>query len=74
MVRGAWYPYTFPFNFSGHPAVSLPCGLSSEQLPIGLQIVGPWNADRRLLALAEAIERDRPFLLGRAAPPPAVRA
>src|ERR1044071_5883674 len=51
-VRGAWYPYTFPFNLSGHPAVSLPCGWSSDGLPIGLQIVGPWSADRRVLALA----------------------
>lgn len=58
-IRGAWYPYTFPFNLSGHPAVSLPCGWSSDHLPIGLQIVGPWDADRRLLALAEVVEREQ---------------
>jgi Asp-tRNA(Asn)/Glu-tRNA(Gln) amidotransferase A subunit family amidase len=29
-------------------------------LPIGLQIVGPWYADRRVLALAEHLERERP--------------
>ena len=51
-IRGAWYPYLWPFNLSGHPAVSLPCGWSSDGLPIGLQIVGPWYADRRVLALA----------------------
>jgi len=59
-IRGAWYPYTFPFNLSGHPAVSLPCGWSSDGLPIGLQIVGPWHADRRVLALAAHLERGRP--------------
>ena len=59
-IRGAWYPYVWPFNLSGHPAVSLPCGWSSDGLPIGLQIVGPWYADRRVLALAEHLERERP--------------
>jgi aspartyl-tRNA(Asn)/glutamyl-tRNA(Gln) amidotransferase subunit A len=59
-IRGGWYPYLWPFNLSGHPAVSLPCGWSSDGLPIGLQIVGPWNADRRVLALAAHLERERP--------------
>jgi len=59
-IRGAWYPYMWPFNLSGHPAVSLPCGWSSDGLPIGLQIVGPWHADRRVLALADHLERERP--------------
>jgi aspartyl-tRNA(Asn)/glutamyl-tRNA(Gln) amidotransferase subunit A len=59
-IRGAWYPYLWPFNLSGHPAISLPCGWSSDGLPIGLQIVGPWHADRRVLALAEHLERERP--------------
>jgi len=59
-IRGAWYPYLWPFNLSGHPAVSLPCGWTSDGLPIGLQIVGPWHADRRVLTLAEHLERERP--------------
>jgi aspartyl-tRNA(Asn)/glutamyl-tRNA(Gln) amidotransferase subunit A len=59
-IRAAWYPYLWPFNLSGHPAVSLPCGWSSDGLPIGLQIVGPWYADRRVLALAGHLERERP--------------
>jgi aspartyl-tRNA(Asn)/glutamyl-tRNA(Gln) amidotransferase subunit A len=59
-IRGGWYPYCWPFNLSGHPAASLPCGWSSDGLPIGLQIVGPWYADRRLLALAGQLERERP--------------
>ena len=59
-IRGAWYPYLWPFNLSGHPAISLPCGWSSDGLPIGLQIVGPWYGDRRVLALAGHLERERP--------------
>jgi len=59
-IRGAWYPYLWPFNLSGHPAISLPCGWSSDGMPIGLQIVGPWNFDRRVLALAALLERERP--------------
>ena len=59
-IRGAWYPYLWPFNLSGHPAVSLPCGWSSDGLPIGLQIVGSWYADRRVLAMAAHLERERP--------------
>ncbi|MBI1847932.1 MAG: amidase, partial [Candidatus Rokubacteria bacterium] len=59
-IRAAWYPYTWPFNLSGHPAVSVPCGWSVDGLPIGLQIVGPWHADRRVLALAAHLERERP--------------
>jgi aspartyl-tRNA(Asn)/glutamyl-tRNA(Gln) amidotransferase subunit A len=55
-VRGAWYPYTYPFNLTGHPALSVPCGVSSEGLPIGLQIVGPWYAERRILTLAKFVE------------------
>ncbi len=59
-IRAAWYPYLWPFNLSGHPAISLPCGWSSDGLPIGLQIVGPWYGDRRVLALAGHLERERP--------------
>ena len=36
-----WSPYTYPFNLTQQPAASVPCGFSSDGLPIGLQIVGP---------------------------------
>ena len=36
----AWTPFSFPFNASGNPAASLPCGFTRDGLPIGLQIVG----------------------------------
>ena len=38
-LRQHWYPYTHPFNMTGHPAISLPCGFHSDGLPVGLQIV-----------------------------------
>lgn len=57
-IRGAWYPYTFPFNLTGHPAISIPCGRSRAGLPIGLQLVAAWHHDRYLLDLAAALEQD----------------
>lgn len=43
--------FTAPFNLSGLPALSLPCGFTSEGLPIGLQIVsGPWQEAKMLRA------------------------
>lgn len=56
MIRGAWYPYTFPFNLTGHPALSIPCGFSGAGLPIGLQLVGGWHDDRYLLDVAARLE------------------
>ena len=55
-LRGGWYPYLFPFNLTGHPAIALPCGKTGEGLPIALQIVGRWHADRRVLAAAALLE------------------
>ncbi|WP_342363739.1 amidase [Terrarubrum flagellatum] len=57
MIRAAWYPYTYPFNLTGHPALSMPCGLSENNLPIGLQLVGRWHEDRFLLDVAAALEK-----------------
>lgn len=55
-LRGGWYPYTFPFNLTGHPAIALPCGKTPTGLPIALQIVGRWHADERVLSAAALIE------------------
>jgi len=47
---------TAPFNFTGLPALSLPCGVTHDGLPVGLQIVGaPW-AERRVLRVGRAYE------------------
>lgn len=51
-----WTPYTYPFNISGQPAVTIPVPVEPGQLPVGLQIVGPWSADDRVLELARRCE------------------
>jgi aspartyl-tRNA(Asn)/glutamyl-tRNA(Gln) amidotransferase subunit A len=51
-----WTPYTYPFNISGQPAISIPTGLTPGRMPVGVQIVGPWAADLRVLAFAAACE------------------
>jgi aspartyl-tRNA(Asn)/glutamyl-tRNA(Gln) amidotransferase subunit A len=51
--------FTYPFNLSGHPAVSLPCGFDTEGLPVGLQIVGRRHSDHLLLALAARFQEIR---------------
>jgi aspartyl-tRNA(Asn)/glutamyl-tRNA(Gln) amidotransferase subunit A len=48
--------YSAVYNLVGLPAVSVPCGLSTQQLPIGLQIVGPWGSDERTLSIGAALE------------------
>ncbi|HXV23066.1 MAG TPA: amidase [Alphaproteobacteria bacterium] len=45
-----------PYNLSGLPALSVPCGLGNDDLPVGLQIVGRPNEDRFLLEIGAAIE------------------
>lgn len=54
-IRAGWYPYTYPFNLTGHPALSLPCGWTGNGLPIGLQIVGRWYDEAGILDLAEKL-------------------
>lgn len=60
-VRKAWYPYTHPFNISGNPAVTLPCGLHSDGLPMAIQLVGRRGEDARLLRAAALFEAARPW-------------
>jgi aspartyl-tRNA(Asn)/glutamyl-tRNA(Gln) amidotransferase subunit A len=52
--------YTLPFNMSGQPALSVPCGHDRAGLPIGLQISGRRHDDLGVLRLARAWERLRP--------------
>ena len=49
-------PYTLPFNLTGAPAASMPAGLTSAGLPVGLQIVGPARADHLVLRAMRAYE------------------
>jgi aspartyl-tRNA(Asn)/glutamyl-tRNA(Gln) amidotransferase subunit A len=60
--RGANAAFTAPFNLTGHPALSLPAGISSSTgLPIGLQLVGPLFDELSILQLAFAYERAAPW-------------
>lgn len=54
-------PFTAPFNISGQPGVSIPCGLNSDGMPIGLQAVTRRHDDDLLLALGLLAERTRPW-------------
>jgi len=56
-----WTPFTYPFNLTRQPAISVPCGLTAAGLPIGLQIVGPLYGDRAVLNAARAFEQGRSF-------------
>jgi aspartyl-tRNA(Asn)/glutamyl-tRNA(Gln) amidotransferase subunit A len=55
-VRPHWFPWTMPFNMTGHPAISLPCGFDRAGLPIGLQLVGRFRADAELLRVSALFE------------------
>jgi amidase len=44
------------FNYSGHPALTIPCGQDRDGLPIGLQLVGARWSEARLLGIAKAME------------------
>jgi aspartyl-tRNA(Asn)/glutamyl-tRNA(Gln) amidotransferase subunit A len=53
---------TYPANVSGHPAITVPCGIGEHNLPIGLQIIGPRLGEARILRAAHQFET----LFGRA--------
>ncbi len=55
-----WTPFTYPFNLTQQPACTVPCGLTADGLPIGLQFVGPMFADAFVLRGARAFEQRRP--------------
>ena len=56
-----WSPFTYPFNLTQQPAASVPCGFTSDGLPLALQIVGPARNDALVLRAARAFEGARPF-------------
>jgi aspartyl-tRNA(Asn)/glutamyl-tRNA(Gln) amidotransferase subunit A len=68
-IRAAWYPYTMPFNLTGNPAISLPCGFDVDNMPLGIQLVARPGEDALLLRVAAAFERVRPWAHIRPAPP-----
>jgi aspartyl-tRNA(Asn)/glutamyl-tRNA(Gln) amidotransferase subunit A len=56
-----WSPYTYPFNLTQQPAASVPCGLASNGLPMGAQIVGALRADQMVLRAARVLEQTLPM-------------
>ena len=57
------WAFTWPFNLTGQPAVSVPCGWTDDAppLPLGLQLVGRRGADGLVLRVAAAIEQESPW-------------
>lgn len=51
-----WAGFSYPFNMTGQPAISVPVGTTAAGLPVGLQIVGPRHADDLVLAIARFVE------------------
>ncbi|MEE2658304.1 MAG: amidase [Candidatus Latescibacterota bacterium] len=56
----SWTAFTYPFNVTGHPAATVPCGFV-DGLPVGLQIVGGWRQDAMVLRAARAFEQFSPW-------------
>ncbi|HZW32852.1 MAG TPA: amidase [Isosphaeraceae bacterium] len=55
------WAFTWPFNLTGQPAVSIPCGWTRDGLPLGLQLAGRRGADGLVLRVAAAIEAQAPW-------------
>jgi aspartyl-tRNA(Asn)/glutamyl-tRNA(Gln) amidotransferase subunit A len=53
--------FTNPFNITGHPALSVPCGFTAESLPVGLQVVGCYYREADALRIAVAYESITPW-------------
>ncbi len=58
----AYIPFTYPFNISGQPAISLPLGWSDDGLPIGVQLVGHPYQEALLIGLAAQVEQAVPWI------------
>jgi len=59
----AWSPATYPFNITGQPALSLPVGVTSRGLPVGLQLVGRVGDDDLVLCAGGLIEAELGLLM-----------
>ena len=54
-----WTPFSYPFNLTQQPASTIPCGLTQDGLPMGLQFVGPMFGDALVLRASKAYENTR---------------
>ena len=57
-----WSPFTYPFNLTGQPAISVPCGFTEAGLPVGLQIAGQYHDEATVLRAARAYEAAHPTI------------
>jgi aspartyl-tRNA(Asn)/glutamyl-tRNA(Gln) amidotransferase subunit A len=64
-LRRNWFPYTMPFNITGHPALTLCCGYGADEMPIGLQIVGRFRDEASVLRAATLYEASEDWLARR---------
>ena len=60
-----WMRSACRITITGHPAISIPCGFSENGLPVGIQIVGPYRQEKRLLEFAKQFEAVNPIGLRR---------
>ena len=51
-----WFSFTFAVTMTSCPGISLPCGLTEDRLPVGLQIIGRPRAERELICDASRME------------------
>ncbi|MQA60181.1 MAG: amidase [Actinophytocola sp.] len=56
-----WTRFSYPFNLTQQPAISVPIGFTSDGLPAGLQIVGPRHSDDLVLAVARYLQEIQPW-------------
>lgn len=62
-----WTRFSYPFNLTQQPAISVPVGFTSDGLPVGLQVVGPRHSDDLVLAVARLLQEIRPWRTDRPA-------
>lgn len=61
ITRQGWSCYLYPFNLTGHPALTIPSGFAQDGLPTGTQLIGRWGADLDLFRIGALLERARPW-------------
>jgi aspartyl-tRNA(Asn)/glutamyl-tRNA(Gln) amidotransferase subunit A len=61
-LRRNWFPYTMPFNITGHPAITVNCGFAGDGLPVGLQILGRFRDEASILRAAALYESSEKWL------------
>ena len=56
-----WMPYTQPFNLTGQPAASVPCGFDAQGLPVGLHVIGRAYEDSLVLRACARVRAAQPW-------------